>query len=69
MTRLVKRESKVPFEIKIGTHSIPICMCGLSNNQPFCDDSHKKTIGEDNKIYVYDKEGDRIGVKSWEVTD
>ena len=44
-------------------------MCGLSNNQPFCDDSHKKTIDEDKKIYVYDKEGDRIEVKSWETQD
>jgi CDGSH-type Zn-finger protein len=44
-------------------------MCGLSNNQPFCDDSHKKTIVKDYKTYVYDKEGDRIEVKSWEVAD
>ena len=67
MTRLVKKESKAPFEIKVGTDSIWICMCGLSNNQPFCDDS--KTIGEDDKTYVYDKEGDRIEVKSWEKQD
>jgi CDGSH-type Zn-finger protein len=39
------------------------------NNQPFCDDSHKKTIDEDNNTYVYDKEGDRIEVKSWEKQD
>jgi hypothetical protein len=38
-------------------------MCGLSNNRPFCDDSHKKTIGENDKTYVYDKEGDRIEVE------
>jgi CDGSH-type Zn-finger protein len=43
-------------------------MCGLSDNQPFCDDSHKKTIDEDNKTYVYDK-GHRIEVKSWETQD
>jgi CDGSH-type Zn-finger protein len=49
MVRLVKKESKAPFEIKVGTDSIWICMCGLSNNQPYCDDSHKKTIDEDNK--------------------
>jgi len=69
VTRLVKKESKGPFEIKVGMDSIWICMCGLSNNQPFCDDSHKKTIDEDKKIYVYDKEGDRIEVKSWETQD
>jgi len=69
MARLVKKESKVPFEIKVGTYNIWICMCGLSNNQPFCDDSHKKTIDEDNKIYVYSREGDRIEVKTWEEAD
>jgi len=65
----VKKESKGPFEIKVGTDSIWICMCGLSNNQPFCDESHKKTIDEDNKTYVYDKEGDRIEVRSCEAQD
>jgi len=68
LARLVKKEFKGPLEIKIGTKSIWICMCGLSNNQPFCDASHKKTIDEeDNKTYAYEKEGDRIEVKSWEV--
>jgi hypothetical protein len=35
MARLVKKECKVPFEIKVGTQSMWICMCGLSNNQHF----------------------------------
>jgi CDGSH iron-sulfur domain-containing protein 3 len=44
-----------------------ICMCGLSVNQPFCDESHKKTADEeDNKIYAYEKKGNRIEVKNWE---
>ena len=29
----------------------------------------KKTIDEDNKTYVYDKEGDRIEVRSCEAQD
>ena len=54
--------------IKVGTKIIWICMCGLSNNQPFCDHSHKKTADEeDNKTYAYEKEGNRIEVKNWEV--
>lgn len=69
MARSVKKDSKAPFEIKVGTHSIWICMCDLSNNQPFCDNSHEKTTDEDNKTYVYDKEGDRIEIKSWEGGD
>ena len=68
LARLVKKEDKGPLEIKVGTESVLICMCGLSSNQPFCDDSHKKTEDEENnKTYAYEKEGDRIEVKDWEV--
>jgi CDGSH-type Zn-finger protein len=44
-------------------------MCGLGNNQPFCDDSHKKTADEeDNKIYAYERErNNRIEVKNWDL--
>lgn len=43
-------------------------MCGLSTNQPYCNNSHKKTVDEeDNKIYAYEKEGDKIEVKNWEM--
>ena len=43
MARLVKKEHKSPVEVKANkSSSILVCMCGLSNNQPFCDDSHKK---------------------------
>ena len=69
MVRLVKKECKGPLEIKLGAKSIWICICGLSNNQPFCDDSHKKTADEEeDKTYAYEKEGNnRIEVKNWEV--
>lgn len=40
-------------------------MCGLSKNQPFCDGSHNKTIGEDEKkLYWYDEEGNREEVET-----
>jgi CDGSH-type Zn-finger protein len=70
LARLVKKEFKGPLEIKIGTKSVRICMCGLSINQPYCDNTHKKTIDEDDdKTYAYEKENDdRIEVKNWEVT-
>ena len=44
-------------------------MYGLSCNQPFCDDSHKKTADEeDNKIYAYERErNNRIEVKNWDL--
>ena len=50
MPRLVQKTAHEPK--KVGDHLI--CMCGLSNNQPFCDKSHLKTKDEDEtKLYVY----------------
>jgi CDGSH-type Zn-finger protein len=56
MARLVRKEDKIPFEIKTREESIWVCMCGLSNNQPYCDGSHKIVAEEDNRTYTYDKE-------------
>lgn len=69
MARLVKKENKGPLEIKVGTKSIRICMYGLGNNQPFCDESHKKTADEeDDKIYAYERvRNNRIEVKNWDL--
>jgi CDGSH iron-sulfur domain-containing protein 3 len=39
-------------------------MCGLSSNQPFCDDSHKKTLDEmAGRVYIYNKDGTRTEVQ------
>jgi CDGSH iron-sulfur domain-containing protein 3 len=52
MARFVRKEDKGPMEVKVRNESRWICMCGLSNNQHFCDGSHKKTAGEEvGKIY------------------
>jgi CDGSH iron-sulfur domain-containing protein 3 len=71
MARLVKKECKGPVEVKVDkTRSIRICICGLSNNQPFCDNSHKIAEDEeDNKTYAYDKQGNRIEVIDSEIFD
>ena len=51
------------MEVKVGNESKWICMCGLSNNQPFCDGSHKKTADEQaGKIYRYSQDGTRTEV-------
>jgi CDGSH-type Zn-finger protein len=52
------------MEVKVGNESKWICMCGLSNNQPFCDGSHKKTADEQaGKIYRYNQDGTRTEVQ------
>lgn len=51
MPRLVKKTAHAP--IQVGEKFI--CMCGLSENQPFCDKSHLKTAKEDeDKLYWYE---------------
>lgn len=57
MPRLVRHEATGPIEIKPQPQSVWICGCGLSQNQPMCDGSHKTCRQEaQGKVYVYDKE-------------
>jgi CDGSH-type Zn-finger protein len=61
MARLVLKTAKGNFELKPSDKPVHICMCGLSKNQPFCDESHKATLDEkDDVIYEYDEKGKRI---------
>ena len=54
MARKIIKTLKGPFEVKPQDRSVFICQCGLSNKQPFCDGSHKKTLDEeDKKMYCY----------------
>ncbi len=64
MSRIVEKSEKGPMEVKVGTESKWICMCGLSKNEPFCDGSHKKTADEEaGKVYKYLHDGSRVEAK------
>ena len=56
MPRMIHHDQTGPQEVKPSEKSVWICMCGLSQDYPFCDGSHKQARQEDpNKLYVYDK--------------
>ena len=64
MPRLVLHERNRPYMVKVGDQELHLCACGLSNNKPYCDGSHKRTIDEGSELFVYDETG-RLKVTSF----
>lgn len=64
MTRLIKHTETGPIEIPPQEKSVWICACGLTQNTPFCDGSHKickKGDGEEaGKLYIYNDEATEV---------
>lgn len=59
MARMVRFEATGPIEVPPQDKSVWICGCGLSQNWPYCDGSHKacrKQETDGGKLYVYDKD-------------
>lgn len=64
MARLTRKEETAPRPIKVGGETKWICMCGLTKNEPFCDNSHELCTDEDeDSLYEYTETGERILIK------
>ena len=57
MARMVRHEATGPVEIKPQGQSAWVCQCGLSQNLPLCDGSHKLARQNDKPgmVCIYDK--------------
>jgi len=61
MPRLVRIDGDGPYRIDPQDKPVFVCGCGLTNNAPFCDGSHKACKAEEpDTLYVYDEQGNVI---------
>lgn len=71
MARIVQLKDQTPLLIKPeDCHNgvVAVCRCGLSSNWPYCNGTHKATIGEEpDKLYHYDRTLPQGAVKRHEV--
>jgi CDGSH-type Zn-finger protein len=63
MTREIRCDGTGPIKVEPSDKPLWICGCGLTQNGPQCDGSHKKTRQEeDGKLYRYDDKGELVEV-------
>ena len=64
MARMIRHEATGPIEIPPQEKSVWVCACGLSQDLPHCDGSHKlckQGDGEaEGKLYVYNRQRTEI---------
>lgn len=62
MARVIIHTAKRPFLHRTPSgDTVHICMCGLSDNYPLCDGSHRATADEEENVtYIYDSEKKRL---------
>jgi CDGSH-type Zn-finger protein len=71
MARLVEHEADGPLilgedDIDDEKGDVAVCLCGLSDDRPFCDGSHRATHDEeDGRLYRYE-DGERHEVADGE---
>ncbi len=65
MPRLVLHERNRPYVVKVGEQELHLCACGLSQNKPYCDGTHKKTLDEKGDLFFYDDKGNRVKMTSF----
>ncbi|MFC4768105.1 CDGSH iron-sulfur domain-containing protein [Effusibacillus consociatus] len=55
MSRIIRREAKVPKVITQENAEFPmkICACGLTQQFPYCDKTHLTIQEEEGKLYEY----------------
>ena len=67
MARMIRSDRTGPIRIDPQDKPVFICGCGLTQNFPFCDGSHKTCVQEEpGKLYVYDRE--RKAIREWAKT-